>query len=431
MRTRRPRPHDRGAERQAVDADVQKAADDGAERGSDDDGRNTGHADGRGASGPRLFRRWPERRRSRQSHRAVGVDLVRPAGGIQRHAGKDTGADQRRPVGRTLSRPCRGDLNRLLQSIDLVERPQLRQTPVGLLFQPVVLGRLTNGRPHLARGSPIAPLRQRRRRQRLQPPRRAGHLAALFERGCRGAVVVREPVMHEADVQQVFPFVGPLAQTLLEQRDRQIRPAGTAWIRLGEEDRAEPVGDVEQRIQRGGEIEQRIQQRIAGGGIRGQRRRRRQLRRRGCQPAFDPPIVLKRADPIDVGRQRRERQRHPPHRRGRGDVDRRRGAAAGRIRALACCLDADRGGHQRDREDDCRAERDGIVTNHGCGTESELPNHRRYPACHGDPRSSFEIATGKNHHRRDEQDGDVQSARTRRSAPCTRAAPAARGRPVP
>ena len=50
MRTRRPGPDDRGAERQAVDTDVQEAADEGAEQGRNEDGKGVGHAGGRGAA---------------------------------------------------------------------------------------------------------------------------------------------------------------------------------------------------------------------------------------------------------------------------------------------------------------------------------------------------------------------------------------------
>ena len=85
-------------------------------------------------------------------------------------------------------------------------------------------------------------------------------------------------------------FVRLRGQPLLQQRDRQVGPAGPARIRLAEEDRAEPVGDAEVRIQRRRQIEQRIQQRV-GADVLGRR-----------QALLAE--MLQRADPVDVGGER-------------------------------------------------------------------------------------------------------------------------------
>jgi hypothetical protein len=43
----------------------------------------------------------------------------------------------------------------------------------------------------------------------------------------------------------ILPPVGPRAQSFLQQRDRLIGTVRAARIRFGQEDGAEPVGDVE------------------------------------------------------------------------------------------------------------------------------------------------------------------------------------------
>ena len=71
-------------------------------------------------------------------------------------------------------------------------------------------------------------------------------------------------------------------QTLLEQRDRADRAPGAVRIGLGEEDRAEPVGDVELRIERRRDVEQRIEQvvRLAAAALRSSLRAARSTERR-------------------------------------------------------------------------------------------------------------------------------------------------------
>ena len=67
-----------------------------------------------------------------------------------------------------------------LQRVDLIERVELRQPQLRGLPQPCVLG-LTDLLPHAARGLAIAAAGQHDGRVRLQPPGRAGHIAAALE----------------------------------------------------------------------------------------------------------------------------------------------------------------------------------------------------------------------------------------------------------
>ena len=106
------------------------------------------------------------------------------------------------------------------------------------------------------------------------------------------------PVIDEADVVVVLPFVGIRLHAFLEQRNRQFRPAGAAGIRLRQKDGAEAVRHHEVRIERRGEIEERIQQRIA-------------LRRLRMKPVV--AVMLNRPDPVDVSQQRVVRQRKLVH----------------------------------------------------------------------------------------------------------------------
>ena len=111
------------------------------------------------------------------------------------------------------------------------------------------------------------PVGQRVRRQRPQPD--VGPFAFLLRaRGLRGALeplgglcVVAVAVVDEADVVRILPAIRaaraiPFSSSRIARSDRP----GSARLLLREEERAEPVGDVEVRIERRRQIEQRIQQ---------------------------------------------------------------------------------------------------------------------------------------------------------------------------
>ena len=83
------------------------------------------------------------------------------------------------------------------------------------------------------------------------------------------------------------------------QRDGQIGTARAARVRLGEENRAKPVHDAESRIERRGAIEERIQQTIFVGLIR----------------QAVAAEMLDGANPVEIGRHRRVREREARHHR--------------------------------------------------------------------------------------------------------------------
>ena len=80
---------------------------------------------------------------------------------------------------------------------------------LGIFSQPLQLRRLPDRLPHRARRPAIATLNERRRRQRFEPPRRAGHVSRFVEPIGGGAVVLPVPVVHEPDILHVLPLVGP------------------------------------------------------------------------------------------------------------------------------------------------------------------------------------------------------------------------------
>ena len=90
-------------------------------------------------------------------------------------------------------------------------------------------------------------------------------------------------------------FSGCAAIALLEERDRLVRTAWPAGRRFAQEDRAEPVGDREERIQRRRQIEQRLKQLVLPAPI-----------------ASEPiaAVVLNGPNPVDVRGQRVELERH-------------------------------------------------------------------------------------------------------------------------
>ena len=66
--------------------------------------------------------------------------------------------------------------------------------------------------------------------------------------------------MHERDVMVVLPLRRLFLDAFLQKRLGLIGTSGTAGSRLAQKDRAEAVGNREERIERGREIEQRVQQ---------------------------------------------------------------------------------------------------------------------------------------------------------------------------
>ena len=162
----RRRPHDRPSERQPVDADVQEAADDGAEEsativpsmrrcgprerpspearvvGIAVCGHDAAHDGGRGARllgigisgdfGETMTRPFDRSRTASRSDRRE-APATTPA------------ANERHPVGQRRAGAGRRLVEDLLQLVDLVERVELGQAALGVISQPVDLGRLPDG----------------------------------------------------------------------------------------------------------------------------------------------------------------------------------------------------------------------------------------------------------------------------------------------
>ena len=136
----------------------------------------------------------------------------------------------------------------------------------------------------------LSALGQRRCGKRLEEPRGSGHLAALLEPRGGGLVIVPRPEMRRSRHPACTATSSATRQALLEQRNRLVGLTGPARLRFGQEDRAKPIGDIEVRIQRRREIEKRVEKlemTIALGELA-----------RAAE-------VLKRANPVDVGEQRR------------------------------------------------------------------------------------------------------------------------------
>ena len=146
-----------------------------------------------------------------------------------------------------------------LKLIDLIHRVQLGEPGDGLLLQPLVLPRLRQLAPEKPRRGPLAAPGEHGRRHRTKPPGRARHRGRPLEGRGSCAIVVKLPVLDKADILLVLPLVRPGRQPLLQKLDREIGPSGTSRIRLREKDRAEPVRDIEQRIQRRCAIQQRVE----------------------------------------------------------------------------------------------------------------------------------------------------------------------------
>ncbi len=142
-----------------------------------------------------------------------------------------------------------------------------------------------------------------------------GDLGAALERLGGAAVVVDVPVIHEPDVLVVLPLVGHRPQALLEELDGVVGPSGPMRIGLGQEDGAEPIRDVEPRIERGRDVEQRVQEIEGDRRLGGEGRRRFERVRESILGVFRPPaVVLNRPYPVQIRRQRTLREHDAPRR---------------------------------------------------------------------------------------------------------------------
>jgi hypothetical protein len=200
---------------------------------------------------------------------------------------------------------------RLTSTLDLVDEVcgvQLHQAAIGFVAKPVNLRRLTDGLPHGARRSPVPAFGKGRRCQRLEEPRGSLNLRGPVEPPGRGRVIVTPPVVHEPDVLHVLPFIGSSGQSLFKEPDGQI---GTSWagrVRLREKNCAKPVRNVEGGIQRRRQVEQGVEERVVG---RSSAHRLAGGRRRLLQAKLDAAVVLDRANPVEVGGNRRVAGREP------------------------------------------------------------------------------------------------------------------------
>ena len=112
---------------------------------------------------------------------------------------------------------------------------------------------------------------------------------------------------------------GDRGESLLEQRDRLIRASRPVRRRHRQEDRAEPIRDVEMRVERRREIEQRLEQLEAAGRARGSAVAAEVLDRRGSSrrrpPSARNDSTSRRAASPDVHVQQTRRRRRRADRR--------------------------------------------------------------------------------------------------------------------
>ena len=195
---------------QAIDADVEEAADDSPEQGG-----YRGH--GRHASVTR---------------RAASAAWARPAGGTAVRTSRATRGRARRsrtacprdPPGFRASAPARTSASQsdggvprlrrepiraLLERIDVVEGLELQQPLLRVTAEPVHFGGLANGLPH----DPGRCGGRRLRARVVAASERSHHgapgdLAGPFEPLGGGRIVLAPPVVHESGVEHVLPFIG-------------------------------------------------------------------------------------------------------------------------------------------------------------------------------------------------------------------------------
>ena len=245
---------------------------------------------------PRLLRHGKQRRGlGHLNASGCRIDLVRCAGRIEGRSGKQAFRDQQLPGvafpgGRWIT------LHEGFELVDLVERVQLHKRAFRTAPEPGFF-RLRNLLPEKARRGPILAADEHRCGERLQPVGGVRLRGRALEPERRRLVVAQAPVIDEADVVVILPFVRHRHDRLTQQRHGLIRAPGSAGIRLAQENCAEPVRDIEVGVEGGRDVEQRVEQLVLG----------RRFRTR--QPVA--PVVLNRADPVDVSGQRIEGERHP------------------------------------------------------------------------------------------------------------------------
>ena len=172
------------------------------------------------------------------------------------------------------------------------------------LTQPLVFGccgQLDPERPRRCPSPPSASMLAATGRSQLGAP---GCSAAFRNHLRRAAGVPAPPVVDEPGVVRVLPLARASPGCLFEQRDRLIGVAGSVGIALREQDRAEPVRDVETRIQRRRDVEQRIQEIVVLVLVLGQ---------------LGAAVELDGANPVDIGPQVVEPERQTPHERRRAN----------------------------------------------------------------------------------------------------------------
>ena len=271
----RRRPDDRRAARQPVDADVQEAADDRAEeageRRASAAGRVTAAAPCAAALGSGCNGDDGDRRRSRpsgiESRTARRSD--RPGCRADRRRGRASAsrAAARRP------RACSASTI-ALQRVDLVERVELQQAPLARRCAATRSRRTARIACHIWRDDcAVAALGQRRRGQRPQPPRRARHVGWPASNHVGRCLVV---VVATSSARTRCPACTPTYRARSRKpfssraMARSGRPAPPGYGSARKID-AEPIGDVEVRIERRREVEQRIQERRSSSRLRPRR----------------------------------------------------------------------------------------------------------------------------------------------------------------
>ena len=110
-----------------------------------------------------------------------------------------------------------------------------------LVAQPVGVGTIQDLGPQVRELCRLPPSASVTAAKRPEPVRRAGNIGGASEPACRHRVIVEPPVIDEPDILRVMPVLRVRAQSLLQQRDRLVGPAGAARMVLGEKDCAEAI----------------------------------------------------------------------------------------------------------------------------------------------------------------------------------------------
>jgi hypothetical protein len=188
-----------------------------------------------------------------------------------------------------------------VERVDLIQRVELREPLTRGVGEKIGVG-LEQLLPHQTGGSTVAPPGAHARGHRLQPDRRTRNFAGALEPRRRCLVIVNRPEVDEPDVVQQLPAIRIVIQSLLEQRHGEIRPARTPGISLAQEDGPHPIRDKELRVERGRDVEQRIEQVIVLLWLAG---------------TAHGAVVDDCANPVDIGCERIEFERHAIEESGR------------------------------------------------------------------------------------------------------------------